>query len=131
MVIEDKKNILVVEDDPVSFKLVHELIQPYANRITRSSNGEEALHYIRENGNYLNLVIMDILLPKIDGIKLTKIVRESHPFLPIIGISASTQVNGNNECIKAGCNAFYQKPIDIGHFEKTIDTFLQWNPQTT
>jgi len=131
MGIENGKNILIVEDDSVSFKLVHELIIPYSNRIIRVSNGEEAINYVKEYGNKLNLVVLDILLPKIDGIKVTKVIRATYPLLPIIGISASTEVNENNECIKAGCDIFYQKPIDIAHFEKTISSFLQWNTQTT
>ena len=127
----DKKKTLIIEDDMVGYQLIHELAAPHADEIVRLSNGLEAVNYLRRDGTNLNLVIVDILLPKIDGIEVIKVIRQNHPRVPVIGISASTQANKGNQCYRAGCDMFFLKPIDVQHFEDIISTYLEKNPQTT
>ena len=124
-----KQKTLIVEDDSISYKLIHELASPHTDEIIQLTNGQEAINYFKRNDNDINLIIVDILLPKIDGIEVIKTIRQTHPNTPIIGISASTQANKNNVCYKAGCDLFVLKPIDVDSFKKIITRFLQKDPQ--
>ncbi len=126
-----KKKTLIIEDDMVSYQLIHELVAPHSDEIVHLSNGREAVNYLRRNATDLNLVIVDIILPKLDGIEVIKAVSQKHPRVPIIGVSASTQANKNNECYKVGCDMFFLKPIDVGHFEDIINGYLEKNHQIT
>src|SRR6056297_2716392 len=101
-----KQKTLIVEDDSISYKLIHELASPHTDEIIQLTNGQEAINYFKRNDDDINLIIVDILLPKIDGIEVIKTIRQTHPNTPIIGISASTQANKNNVCYKAGCDLF-------------------------
>jgi len=124
-----KQKTLIVEDDSISYKLIHELASPHTDEIIQLTNGQEAINYFKRNDDDINLIIVDILLPKIDGIEVIKTIRQTHPNTPIIGISASTQANKNNVCYKAGCDLFVLKPIDVDSFKKIITRFLQKDPQ--
>jgi two-component system capsular synthesis sensor histidine kinase RcsC len=126
-----KKKTLIIEDDMVGYQLIHELVAPHTDEIVRLSNGLEAVNYLKRYGTDLNLVIVDILLPKLDGIEVIKTLRQNDPMVPVIGVSASTQANKGNQCYKAGCDMFFLKPIDVDHFENIISTYLEMNPQTT
>ena len=124
-----KRKTLIVEDDSISYKLIYELASPHTDKIIQLSDGKEAVNYFKKNGENINLIVVDILLPKIDGLEVIKTIRKSHPKIPIIGISASTQVNKNDACYKAGCDLFVLKPIDVHSFEKIINQFLKKDPQ--
>mgnify|MGYP006291991623 CR=1 FL=1 len=124
-----KQKTLIVEDDSISYKLIRELASPHTDEIIQLTNGQEAINYFKRNDDDINLIIVDILLPKIDGIEVIKTIRQTHPNTPIIGISASTQANKNNVCYKAGCDLFVLKPIDVDSFKKIITRFLQKDPQ--
>jgi CheY-like chemotaxis protein len=126
-----KKKTLIIEDDKVGYQLIYELAEPHTDEIVRLNNGLEAVNYLRRDGTELDLVIVDILLPKIDGIEVIKAIRQKHPRVPVIGVSASTQANKGNQCYKAGCDMFFLKPIDVQQFEDIISTYLEKNPQTT
>ena len=129
IVAKGKKKMLIVEDDTVSYKLVQELAFPHTDEIVQLTNGLEAVDYFKKEGKEINLIVVDILLPKINGIEVIKSIRKSHPKTPIIGMSASTEANKNNACYKAGCDMFFQKPIDIKSFENTISGYLQKDPK--
>jgi len=125
----ERQKTLIVEDDSISYKLIHELVSPHTDEIIQLTNGQEAVNYFKRNVGDINLIVVDILLPKIDGIEVIKTIRQIYPEIPIIGISASTQANKNNACYKAGCNLFLLKPIDVDAFKKIINQFLQKDPQ--
>jgi len=124
-----KRKTLIVEDDLISYTLIYELASPHTDEIIQLTNGQEAVNYFKRYSDDINLIVVDILLPKIDGIEVIKTIRQTHPNIPIIGISASTQANKNNVCYKAGCDLFVLKPIDVESFVKTIHRFLQKDPQ--
>jgi len=125
----EKRKTLIIEDDWISYKLIYELASPHTDEIIQLTNGQEAVNYFKRNGGDINLIVVDILLPKIDGIEVIKTIRQTYPDIPIIGISASVQANKNNACYEAGCDLFVLKPIDVESFEKIINRFLQKNHQ--
>lgn len=125
----DKKKALIIEDDMIGYQLIRELVDPYTDEIIHFSNGVEAVNYLRGDTTDADLIIVDILLPKLDGIEVIKALRQNHPMVPVIGVSASTEANKNNQCYKAGCDLFFLKPIDVQHFENIISTFLEKDHQ--
>lgn len=125
----DKKKALIIEDDMIGYQLIRELVDPYTDEIIHFSNGIEAVNYLKGNTTDADLIIVDILLPKLDGIEVIKALRQNHPMVPVIGVSASTEANKNNKCYKAGCDLFFLKPIDVQHFENIISTYLEKDHQ--
>lgn len=121
--------ILVIEDDPASSVLISEVVRSFTDQVISKENGLEGMNYFLEHNEQIQLVIADILLPRMDGMSVIRQIRKRNPWLPIIGISASTQVNRNNECFAAGCNHFFQKPIQIDQFADSINQILQKSNQ--
>ena len=103
------KTILIVEDIELNIDLLVQLLEDnYKLLIARG--GMEALRMI-QNTN-LDLVLMDISLPEIDGYDVTGRARETLPTLPIIGLSAHAMQGDREKAIKAGFTDYLTKPID-------------------
>ena len=86
-------NILIVEDDDVSYLLLSEILSSYPLKITRAFDGEEAIMYFSENKSNFDLVLMDIKLPKINGYDATQAIKGKFPSIPIIACTAFSSKN--------------------------------------
>jgi PAS domain S-box-containing protein len=106
--------ILVVEDNLVNSRLIGAMIQAVNARVMYAYNGPMAVEMIK-NIPEVNLVLMDIQMPGMDGLETTKIIRFWRPGLPVIAQSASAHAEDLKRCLEAGC---------AGHISKPIDTFL-------
>ena len=129
---QDEAEILLVEDNPDDVELaVHALRREnLANRIEIARDGEEALDFLFCRGRYNNrsfqapprLVLLDLKLPKVDGLEVLKQVK-SDPrtkAIPVVIVTSSREemdlVNG----YKLGTNAYIQKPVDFAQFKETV-----------
>lgn len=121
-------NILIADDNPVNMALnlrILENILPNATLI-KASNGQEALNACQENN--VDLILMDIQMPILNGIDATKIIRliEQHYDTPIIAVTAANVKGEKEKCLEAGMSDFLTKPIR----ENDIYTVLEkWLPQ--
>ena len=103
-------NVLIVEDEIDNYNYLVSLLQPRVKSVLHAINGEEAIHLA---GLFpFNLVLMDLKLPGINGVEATKIIRENHPDLPVIAVSAHTEKVEINKAIEAGCCCYVSKPIN-------------------
>ena len=119
-----KKVILIVEDDQKNLKLVRDILQVSGFSTIEATNGELGVELARVKEP--DLILMDIQLPILDGIKATKILKDadSTEKIPIIALSAFAMDKDKEEMIRAGCEAFLTKPIDIRELIKTVGEFL-------
>ncbi len=117
------KKILLVEDDTFSQNFIETLILPHGAKIVYATDGFEALEQVRLNAD-LDLILMDIRLPGIDGIEATKKLRLLGFNKPIIAQTANALPEDKKLCLDAGCNDFIAKPVARLEFLKTINTFL-------
>jgi signal transduction histidine kinase/CheY-like chemotaxis protein len=101
--------ILIVEDDPLSYRLLTEILKMNSYNIIQARNGQEAVDACHENDS-VGLVLMDIKMPVMDGIQATKLIKEFRPKLPIIAQSAfatEQEINRSNHLFAA----YITKPI--------------------
>jgi len=119
--------ILIAEDEQINFLLVNSILsrfEPYNFSITRAENGKEAIDFCKENNN-IDLVIMDIRMPIMDGYQATSIIKKLRPNLPIIAHTAYSSDKDIQNAIEAGCDTVICKPINLKEFKQTILTFLK------
>jgi len=119
------KHILLVEDDKASQLLYEYMLNPYGAKLVIIDNGKEALEYFENNRDTIDVILMDIKLPDLDGISVTKNIRSLNKNVRIIAQSAHTHPEERSKCIDAGCNAFTSKPITDKNILKLIDDNLQ------
>jgi len=112
--------ILVVEDDEVSRIYLKEILKSITKNVFYASNGIEALEFVKVNTG-INVILMDIKMPGIDGYELTKLIRAFNNDIIIIAQTAYTQYIDRNKAIEAGCNDYLSKPLSKESLLKTIN----------
>ncbi|ALO14165.1 Aerobic respiration control sensor protein ArcB [Salinivirga cyanobacteriivorans] len=119
---EDIYNVLIVEDDDTNYQLLKEILKPRNYRIFRAYDGIEALE-INEDED-LDIILMDIQLPRMDGYEATQRIRQEDADLPIIAQTAYANYNDVVKSLDAGCNDFIAKPIKRKKLLAMIDKYM-------
>ena len=114
------KKILVAEDNDSNYILMTYILKKYY-QYDRAKNGEEAVK-MAEEGQY-DIVLMDIKMPVMDGLEATKKIKEAHPDLPIVALTANAFDSDRQLAFDAGCNDFLSKPVSSEACLKTIRKF--------
>lgn len=104
-------NILVVEDDKNLRKLITTYLQRNKYNTYEATNGEEALNVLDQS--YIDLIVSDIMMPKMDGYELIKSLREAKYDVPILIITAKSEIEDKKEGFLLGADDYMVKPIDI------------------
>ena len=115
------KKILVAEDNDSNFILMTYILKKYY-QYERARNGQEAVEMV-DKENY-DIVMMDIKMPIMDGLEATRAIKEKHPDLPIIALTANAFDSDRQLAVDAGCNDFLSKPVSSDLCLKTIRKFL-------
>ena len=108
------KHILVVEDDVRSIFALSSILEPRGAQIAIARNGREALSALdRKPGTHL--VLMDIMMPEMDGLQAMRAIREQARWakLPIIALTAKAMKDDRDRCIDAGASDYISKPINV------------------
>ncbi len=105
-----KLTAMVVEDEGVANELLSSTFKNFFSEVTSAFNGKEALEMFDKYKP--DIVFVDIIMPEMDGIELSRKIRELNPNQIIIVISASNDIQKISESIEIGVNSFIQKPID-------------------
>jgi len=119
-----KEKILIVEDNPQNMRLLKMILRAKNYTLLKATDGEEALDTaMRECPD---LIIMDIKLPKMNGLEVTRKLRETPAFsqTPIIAITAYAMKGDKERAIGSGCNAYLPKPINTRQLPETIAEML-------
>ncbi len=119
-----KGKILVVEDNPLNMKLLEMVLRAKNYTLLKATDGEEALDMaMREQPD---LIIMDIQLPKMSGLEVTRKLRETPAFshTPIIGVTAYAMKGDKEKVIESGCDAYLPKPINTRELPEVIAKML-------
>ncbi len=120
-----KEKVLIVEDNPQNMKLLEMLLRAKDYILLKAYDGEEALDVaIREQPD---LIVMDMQLPKMSGLEVTKQLRQTPVFshTPIIALTAYAMRGDKEQFMEAGCNAYLSKPISTRELPVIIDQMLQ------
>jgi PAS domain S-box-containing protein len=117
----ENKTILVAEDSDTNYKLITYFFHGTNTKILRAKNGKEAVE-IALSEKDIDLILMDIRMPVMDGYSAVKRIRKENPFIPIIAQTAYDV--DKNFAIGLGCNGFISKPFDKVHLLNSIKEFL-------
>jgi two-component system, cell cycle response regulator DivK len=118
------KTVLIVEDNELNMKLFHDLLDANGYHILQTKDGMEALDLAREHRP--DLILMDIQLPEVSGLEVTKWLKEDDSLrgIPVIAVTAFA-MKGDEEIIRqGGCEAYISKPISVANFLETVRRFL-------
>ncbi|MEX2009269.1 MAG: response regulator [Dongiaceae bacterium] len=118
------KTILIVEDNELNMKLFHDLLEAHGHRILQSKDGMEALKLAREH--HPDLILMDIQLPEVSGLEVTKWIKEDEDLrsIPVIAVTAFAMKGDEEKIREGGCEAYIAKPISVSNFLETVARFL-------
>src|SRR5271168_961330 len=118
------KRVLIVEDNDLNMKLFNDLLEAHGYKTLQTSDGVEALKLARQH--HPDLILMDIQLPEISGLEVTKWLKEDDDLrsIPVIAVTAFA-MKGDEEKIRGGgCEAYIAKPISVASFLRTVERFL-------
>ncbi len=118
------KTVMIVEDNELNMKLFHDLLEANGYNTIQTRNGKEALDLARNHKP--DLILMDIQLPEISGLDVTRWIKEDETIkhIPVIAVTAFA-MKGDEERIRAGgCEAYLSKPISVAKFIETVRHFL-------
>ncbi|MEE8057733.1 MAG: ATP-binding protein [Pseudomonadales bacterium] len=123
-----QKRILVAEDNPVNQTIIRKQLKRLGLESNIVGTGHDALAFyensLKDKSLSVDLVLMDIQMPEMNGIDATILLRESGCSLPIIILTADALKERKEECIKAGANTFLVKPFEINELVSTLDEYL-------
>lgn len=118
------KTILITDDDMRNIFALSSALQVYDLKIVIANNGREALQKL-EDSEQIDLVLMDIMMPEMDGYEAMKAIRAGKRFarIPIIALTAKAMKNDREKCIEAGANDYISKPVDM---DKLLSMLRVW-----
>jgi CheY-like chemotaxis protein len=110
--LDDLKNkeILLVEDNEMNQLVAKTILEQNGMKVQVASNGIEAIQQVQSQ--HFDLVLMDMQMPVMDGLKATRIIRETHKLLPIVALTANALKGEQAKCTNAGMNDFLTKPFE-------------------
>ena len=124
MIMSDmQKIILIAEDEKYNYLLLNEMLKGINAKIIWAHNGMEVLEACKTQIN-IDLVLMDLKMPLMDGFEATKVIRGFFPDIPIIAQTAYTNEKERQRIFECGCNDIITKPIDANKFKTTINKYL-------
>ena len=117
--------VMVVDDDADIRDAVRELLEQEGYAVITAADGQEALDELERNPE-LDAVLMDLMMPRMDGHEAIRQIRAQERFhdLPIIAITAKTMQGARERCMAAGASEYVPKPVDIGQLLGLLRTWL-------
>ncbi len=118
------KKVLIVEDNDLNMKLFQDLLQVHNIDTVETRNGNDALELARKEKP--DLILMDIQLPEISGLDVTKMLKEDDELkdIPVIAVTAFAMKGDEEKIREGGCEDYISKPISVTNFLETIQKHL-------
>jgi two-component system cell cycle response regulator DivK len=118
------KTVLIVEDNELNMKLFHDLLEAHGYNIIGTRDGMEALRIARDSRP--DLILMDIQLPEVSGLEVTKWIKEDDRLksIPVIAVTAFAMKGDEEKIREGGCEAYIAKPISVTNFLETVKKYL-------
>lgn len=118
------KTILIVEDNELNMKLFSDLLQAHGYNTLQTKDGREAVALTEQH--HPDLILMDIQLPKISGLEITRQIKEREELksIPVIAVTAFAMKGDEEKIMGGGCDGYIAKPISVPIFLETVSGFL-------
>lgn len=117
------KVFLIAEDEEANYSLLENIIRPTKAKIIRAYNGLEAVNICNSNKK-IDLILMDIKMPEMNGLEATRRIRKVRKDLPIIAQTAYAMASDEESCFDAGCDDYFAKPLSIDALLEKINAQL-------
>ena len=117
--------LLVVDDNFVNLKVAEGLLKSYEAEVVFAQSGEEAVKYVK-SGEKFDIIFMDHMMPVMDGVMATKLIRMTDKKVPVIALTANVVKGVEKDFMENGMNDFISKPIDIA---KLSNVMYKWIPK--
>src|SRR5207302_9404600 len=120
------REVLVVDDDNSNIFAINILVERHSMQMITASNGQEAIKLV-ESTEDLSLVLMDVMMPEMDGYETMRRIRSKHQFrqLPIIALTAKAMKGDREKCLEAGASDYVAKPVNT---EQLLSMVRTWVP---
>lgn len=118
------KTILIVEDNELNMKLFNDLLQAHGYNTIQTMSGRDAVTLARQH--HPDLILMDIQLPEISGLEVTKVLKADMELksIPVVAVTAFAMKGDEEKIREGGCEGYIAKPISVPGFLETIAKFL-------
>ena len=118
------KTVLIVEDNDLNMKLFNDLLEANGYLTLQTKDGREVIDLARRNRP--DLILMDIQLPEISGLEITKVLKEDAELksIPVIAVTAFAMKGDEEKIREGGCEGYIAKPISVVSFLRTVAGFL-------
>jgi len=118
------KRVLIVEDNELNMKLFNDLLEAHGYYTLQTKDGVEALRMARAHRP--DLILMDIQLPEVSGLEVTKWLKEDPELqsIPVVAVTAFAMKGDEQKIRDGGCEAYIAKPISVASFMSTVERFL-------
>ena len=118
------KTVMIVEDNELNMKLFNDLLESRGYRVIQTRNGLEALDLAR--AHMPDLILMDIQLPEVSGLVVTKWLKDDEQLahIPVIAVTAFAMKGDEERILQGGCEGYISKPISVSHFLETIARYI-------
>jgi two-component system cell cycle response regulator DivK len=119
------KTVLIVEDNELNMKLFHDLLEAHGYATIQTRNGKDALELARKHRPHL--ILMDIQLPEVSGLEVTRWLKEDPELcaIPVIAVTAYAMKGDEERIREGGCEAYISKPISVIGFIQTVREFVE------
>src|SRR3990170_4608220 len=118
------RKVLIVEDNDLNMKLFNDLLEAHGYFTLQTKDGVEALRMARQHRP--DLILMDIQLPEVSGLEVTKWLKEDDELrkIPVVAVTAFAMKGDEERIREGGCEAYISKPISVPRFIETIKSYL-------
>lgn len=120
----NSKTILIAEDEPANYLFIEKILRPTQVTLLRAENGNEAIEIIKNN-QAIDLVLMDIYMPGMDGFETTYQIRQIRPELPVVAQTFYENQLEKEKVENAAFNDFIKKPININKLLVILGKYLE------
>ncbi len=119
------KTVLVVEDNDLNMKLFHDVLEADGSNVLQATDGMEGWRMARKHRP--DLILMDIQLPEVSGLEVTKWLKDDETLksIPVIAITAFAMAGDKVKILEGGCDAYISKPFSIPDFLQTVERFAK------
>lgn len=120
----ESKNILLVDDNP---KYLNDALPYYGYNVTSVTDGVQALRYLKKNAQSVDLILLDVMMPKMNGFDVCKNIRQAKLAIPILMLTAKGTIDDKTEGFDCGADDYLVKPFDIQEVLLRIRVLLRRN----
>ena len=122
----NRKTILIVDDDPLTLELTTQIIERFGWTALTAESGEDALTLLAERGHEIDLVLLDLAMPRMDGFAVAVEIRRNPEFgdVPILALTARAEYKSQTQARESGIDAVLHKPFEIEKLRRVLETYL-------